>query len=162
MRSAFLVAVLALGSCGYRFAVADGLPGDVRSVGTEVFANESAEPEAGAVFAQALGEALAADGLAAAGEPDARVTGTVLEVRTEPLATGPSGRGVGLYRVSARVKLSLARGGTTLCSREASGSETYLPARGLLDLEASRGAALRRLAASLMAEPRYKLCYEGN
>lgn len=159
--------VLALGlllasagvGCGYRFAVGEsGIPAAVGAVYVPVFANRSTEAEAGAIFSEALAENLARRGrLAGSGAP-ARIEGEVLSIVSEPAATGPDGRGVGVYRLRARLRIGLVDQGQVVCTREFAAGEDYLPAVDLLSLEASRRQAVRRLAARMMAEAGYGLC----
>lgn len=153
-----LLAALATG-CGYRFAVGGpGLPGGVASVYVPVFANRSADAEAGAIFAQALADSLAQAGRLAGPSASARIDGEVLSVSTNPAATRADGTGVSVYRLHAALRLSLVQNGRTLCVREVAGSEDYLPAPDLLGIEASRREAVLRLARKLMDGAEHELC----
>ncbi len=158
----FVVAAVAAtlaGGCGYGFASTGApLPDGVGAVHVPVLENRSPEPEAGAIFAEALAASLAARGHGGDETAGARIRGVVLDVSSAPIATGPEGTGAGVYRVWAKLRLSLERGGRVLCTREVGGGEDYLPARDILGLEAGRRAALRRLATSLMAEAPATLC----
>ncbi|WP_373049382.1 LPS assembly lipoprotein LptE [Vulgatibacter sp.] len=162
MRRGLLGAVAlaaALAGCGYRFAVGGpGLPDGVGQVHVPVFANRSTDAEAGAIFAEAMAEALARSGHAGGPSAPARLEGTVLSTASRPAATGPDGRDTGLYRLEARLRVELLRQGQLLCVREIAGGEDYLPAADLLGIEASRRQALRRLAGRLMESASVELC----
>jgi hypothetical protein len=134
------------------------LPEGVRSIYVPVFENASVEPDAGAIFAEALAASLAQVGRAGGASAGAAIQGEVLWVTSNSLATGSTGTGVGLYRITARVRLSLMQDGKLLCRRELEAGEDFLPARDLLGLEALRRTALRRLATTLMQGAEYKLC----
>ncbi|AKU90591.1 LPS assembly lipoprotein LptE [Vulgatibacter incomptus] len=150
---------LAIGGCGYQFAVGGpGFPDDIRAVYVPVFANRTSEPEAGAIFSEALAETLARAGRTAGPAAPARVDGEIVSMIAAPAATTRDGTGVGIYRLSAVVRLSLVRDGAELCRRELAGSEDYLPATNLQALEASRREAVRRLAATMMASAGRELC----
>jgi len=155
-----LLALAAAGSgCGYRFAVGGtGLAEGVHSVYVPVFANRSSEPEAGAIFSQALAEGLAREGRAAGPLAPARIEGEVLSLIASPAATTKTGRGVGIYQLSGVVRLRVVREGSEICRREVSGTEDFLPAQNLLELDASRRRAVRRLAERMMVSAQRELC----
>lgn len=159
IRAALLLAAALAAGCGYRFAVGGpGLPDGVDRVHVQVFENRSTDAEAGAIFAEALAEALARAGHVGGADALARVEGTVLSIDSAPAATGPDGRGVGIYRIGARLRLALVQGGQTRCVRELDGAEDFLPTADLLGIEASRRQALRRLAERLMESAASQLC----
>lgn len=154
---AFLGAVPALalllicGACGYRFSVGESaLPAGVDAVYVPVFENRSSEPEAGAYFAASLAEAFARSGLAGGPAAPARIEGEIVSLISSPVATQRDGRGVGVYRVRARIRLRLLHEGVLLCSREVQEGEDYLPSHTLLGLDASRRQAVQRLASRMM------------
>lgn len=148
--------------CGYRFAVGEsGIPESVGAVYVPVFANRSTDSEAGAIFSGVLAETLARRGRLAGAASPARIDGEVISIVSEPAATGPDGRGVGVYRLRARVRLVLRDQGQTVCTREFAAGEDYLPAVDLLSLEASRRQAVRRLAQHMMSEAESSLCPAG-
>lgn len=155
---AALVGCTALG-CGYGFAVGGpGLPEEIGAVYVPVFRNRSSEPEAGAIFAQALAEGLAREGRAAGPHAPARLEGDVLSLMASPAATTKEGKGVGIYRLSGTVRLRLLRDGVELCRREFTATEDYLPAQNLLELDASRRRAVSRLAERMMASAHREIC----
>jgi len=148
-----------LAGCGYRFAVGGaGLPDGVARVYVPVFENRSSDAEAGALFSEALAAALARQGRAAGPGAPAQVQGTVLAIGFAPAATGPDGTGVGVYRLTASLRLRLVREGQVLCDREFSGGEDFLPGADLLGTEAGRRQAARRLAERLMQSASADLC----
>lgn len=178
MRRGLLIAAAALAAaaCGYRFTAGGGeLPGGARSLYVPVFQNATVEPGLEGVFTDALRDELARWGREGGEAADARVEGRItavgdgspirLSLLTDaglPIASGAS------YRVSATVVLRVWRGGEKLAETAVSGSEDYLPERpelrlqrpgigvgeeaGILEVEANRRAALRRLARTLMQQ----------
>ncbi len=155
-------AVVLLAGCGYRFAVGgSGLPSGTGAIHVAVFENRSSDPEAGALFARALGDSLAARGrLGGIGAPS-RIEGVVVGVRTNPHLphpTRPHELSPALYRVEAAVRLTLVVNGEVTCSREFFATDTYLPAVELTGLDANRGEALRRLAGEMMGGAEDRLC----
>lgn len=155
------VLCLTVGSvgCGYRFAVGElGLPPGVGAVYVPVFENRSSEGEAGAMFAEALADAFAKSGRAGGPQARAAVEGAVLSVISSPVATQRDGKGVGIYQVRARLRLRLVEGSQALCTKEFEGGEDYLPSVHLLELDAARSQALRRLATRLMEQASRNLC----
>lgn len=164
MRSPGLLLLLPLSAslflgCGYRFSVGGpSFPEGIASVYVPVFENRSSEPEAGALFADALSESLARDGKAGGPLAPARIEGVVVSLSSAPAATQRDGQGVGVYRVVGRLLLRLSRDGTTLCAREVQSSEDYLPSQNLLGLDASRRQAIRRLARRMMESAARDLC----
>jgi hypothetical protein len=161
-RAAVLAAALVLAGCGYRFSVGgSGLPPDTGKIHVPVFENRSGEPEAGAIFAAALGDSLAARGLLGGTGSPSRIEGVVTTVGAKPQlphATRPTSPSPSLYAVEAEVRLTLVVDGKVACSREFRARESYLPAVDLLGLETNRGEALRRLAASMMGGAENRLC----
>lgn len=151
MRRWAIVASMLFGACGYRFSVGEQvLPPGLDAVHVPVFDNRSSEPEAGAIFAEALANAFARSGKAAGPSAPARIEGEVVSLVSSPAATQSDGRGVGVYRVRARVRLRLLHEGVLVCSRDVQEGEDYLPSQTLLGLDASRRQAVRRLASRMM------------
>jgi hypothetical protein len=152
----------ALAGCGYRFAVGgSGLPASAGKVHVPIFENRSGDPEAGALFAKALGDSLAARGLQGGMDARSRIEGVVVSVGAKPFlphATRPDQLSPSLYAIEAVVRLTLVTDGQVACSREIYLTDTYLPAADLLGLEANRGAALRRLAAAMMGGAENRIC----
>lgn len=150
-RLALLGCALVVAGCGYRFSVGEGLlPEGIGAVYVPVFENRSSEPEAGAYFAEALAETFARSGRAGGPGAPAQIEGEIVSLVSSPAATQRDGRGVGVYRVRARVRLRLVHEGALLCSREVNEGEDYLPSQTLLGLDASRRQAVRRLASRMM------------
>lgn len=153
---------IACAGCGYRFAVGGtGLPAGTGRIHVPVFENRSGEPEAGAIFAKAAGDSLAARGrLGSLGAPS-RLEGVVVSVGTSPYlphATRPTELGPSLYAIDASVKITLVVDGVVACARDVYLKDTYVPSADLLGLETNRGEALRRLAAAMMADVETRLC----
>jgi len=147
-------AVLA-GGCGYRFTAGGApLPEDIRSVCVDVFENRTAEPGLELTFTSALRERAIRAGTLAGG-CQGRIAGEVLNVWGGPWVSTSAGA-LASYRIFATVHLRLSRGGRAVAEAEVTGAEDYLPgpeAGGdILHVEASRQAALRRLAQSLMRD----------
>lgn len=156
------VLAAALVGCGYRFAVGgSGLPVGTGRIHVPVFENRSGEPEAGALFARALGESLAARGRLGSLSAPSRIEGVVLSVGAKPVlphALKPDVLSPSQYAAEALVRLSLITEGEVVCSRELYLTDTYLPAADLLGLDTNRGEALRRLAVAMMTDVENRLC----
>lgn len=156
------VLAAALAGCGYRFAVGGtGLPPGTGQVHVPVFENRSGEPEAGALFAKALGDSLAARGRLGGIGAGSRIEGVVVSVGAKPFlphATKPDLLGPSLYTIEALVRLTLVKDGEVACSREIYLTDTYLPSSDLLGLETNRGEALRRLATAMMSGAENRIC----
>ncbi len=176
MRSTSLGWALALllPACGYRFTAGGGeLPGKARSLFVGVFVNRTAEPEVDAYFTAALRQELARAGREGGEASDARVEGAVTQVATQQgisvitIENNSPLSKVSTYRVTAAAVVSVFRGSQKLVEFPESGFEDYAPgvdcastggslayspanAGCVLELEANRRLALRRLAAQLM------------
>lgn len=151
-RLVLVVGVLSLAAgCGYRFrAPASDLPAGLPSVHVPVFSNTTSEPGAEAFFTQALREQyLRAGRLGNDGAPG-RIEGTLLAVSSAPLVASP-GR-LPNYRFQATVRLVLFKEGVAVNTVQVAGGEDYPAGADVLSSETNRGAALRRLAESLMRE----------
>lgn len=168
-----VVAVVAgalAGGCGYRFvARGGGLPEGVGQLCAPVLVNRTAEPGLEAIFTQELREQLVRAGtLGASGHCDAVIEGEILSVGSEPNiateevlaneATGTPGRPrqTASYRATVAAVLRLKKDGQVLTEAQVSSFDDFLPGPDgqgdVLESEASRSAALRRLAATLMRE----------
>jgi len=170
--------VAACAGCGYGFAASGGaLPGEARALYVPLFENRTPEPEVDAWFTAALRQELARAGREAGEAADARAVGAVTQVASEPalqttfpIQQGLAGRArIAAWRVRATAVVRVMRGEQKLSETSVTGSEDYAPgsdcalpndaggarytsanAGCVLELEASRRVALRRLAASLM------------
>ena len=158
-----LAAVVLVG-CGYRFAASGGtLPEGVRALYVPLFANSTPEPGTEAYFTEALRAELARAGQEGGAAADAAVRGELVELFTGPAIVAPAGRVS--YRLRATVRLHVVREGKTIKELKLVGSEDYLSssasdttaqAMAILEMEANRRLALRRLAQTLMRQ-----AYEG-
>ena len=157
--SALALAALAAG-CGYGFASTGApLPNGVGAIHVPVFAELLAQLEAGALFAEALGSALAASGHG--GDADATARIPRRGARRELLAGRHRPRGQGrrrLPRLGEAAAHPRAERPRPLHPRGRRRRGLPPAARFLLGLEAARRAALRRLASSLMADVPSTLC----
>lgn len=145
---------LLLGSaCGYRFVRAgEALPEGIQTVCAPVFVNHTSESALETFFTQSLREQLTRAGvLGSTGSCDATLMGEILAVGAAPTILAPSGQLAG-YRTNVIVRLRLDKGGRTLRATEVGAAEDFLPGTELLDSEANRQAALRRVADELMRE----------
>ena len=145
------VGLTALTACGYGFSAGGGrLPGEASALAVPIFENATSEAQLGALFTGALREALVGRGRLAADDGHApRVFGTVFSVSGGGSALG-AGTRVGAFVVTARIKVRVEQEGRVLFADDVTGSEDYLPGVDILGTEASRRAALQRLARSLM------------
>jgi hypothetical protein len=146
-------------ACGYRFAAGPAsLPEGIRAVSAPVFVNNTAEPGLQVVFTQALRDELGRAGVDARSDADAELAGELVSVWGGPsLLTTPTpgptrDAFLASYRVFATARLRLAKAGKALGQLEVTGSEDYLPGADVLQTEANRQIALRRLAERLMRE----------
>ncbi len=175
-----IAAVGLLSACGYRFTAGGGeLPGKVRTLFVPLFANQTVEPEVDAYFTSALRQELSRAGREGGEASDARALGIVTQVLNDaaiqtnfPVKDGvPQVPRVAAYRVRAAAVVQIFRGTEKLGETPVSGSEQYAPgvdcqvpdpsnptaftysaanASCVLELEANRRVALRRLATALM------------
>ncbi len=168
-RPSFALAVLLATSCGYRFTPAGGpLPGGARALYVPVFKNATTEGGIEGYFTEALRDELARYGREGGPASDAEAHGTITSVSSgSAIVTSQlSERAFQTlsYRIQATVSVRVVRGGATLAETTVSGGEDYLPCRptagfecpvqgvGVLETEASRRMALRRLAPTLMRQ----------
>jgi hypothetical protein len=142
---------LSLG-CGYTLARGHRLPGGGRSLRVAPFVNQTAQAEAGGLFAAAAREALAAHGrLAAEGDPNAaELTGELRFLHDSTSALGAFGASA--FHLDADVMLRVQNGQGVLYEDDSRAGEDYLQGIDVLGTEANRRAALRRLADKLMHE----------
>jgi hypothetical protein len=138
-----LVALCAAAACGYAPVRGKGGSG----LRVAAVRNDTAEAEAGGVFAAELRRELAGRGML---EPD---SSSVPELRAwlQALRSAPSGvgaeGGAASFRLDAVVRLEAPAYADTMV-----GSEDYLAGVDVLGTEANRRAALRRLMRTLAAE----------
>jgi outer membrane lipopolysaccharide assembly protein LptE/RlpB len=143
MRS-LLAALLALSGCGYSVAAQRGQRVQVGAV-----RNDTAQVEAGGLFAQALREELQARGRLASDGPT--MEGELLSLRSAPSALG--GQGVAAFRLDADLRIRVvAPGGAVAYEDRAALGEDYLAGVDVLGTEANRRAALRRLLRAASRE----------
>ena len=145
--------------CGYRFTPRGGeLPEGVRALQVPIFRNLTAEPGIEGIFTDALRQELARAGRLGGEGADAVALGAVTEVRDGAaiyLNSPDGGGGLASIRVEAVATLRLERAGRTLAEVTVRGDEDYIPGAdspSILEDEASRRMALRRLSQSLMRQ----------
>lgn len=160
---AWVVLVTGVG-CGYRFVPRDGsLPEGVHAVCAPMFRNDTPEPGLETHFTERMRQELVRAGTLGEGKAcDARLEGVVTGVGSAPtIVTEPIivdgvvqvPAQLASYRASASVNLKLLKDGRVLAETNVSGTEDYLPGTGdVLEAEANRQAALRRLSETLMRE----------
>ncbi|MBE2253838.1 MAG: hypothetical protein IAE78_30185 [Myxococcus sp.] len=150
MRGCALVMLVVTG-CGYRVvAPVRELPQGLVSVQVPVFANQTSEPGAEAFFTQALRENYLRAGRLGGEDAPGRIEGVLLSVSSFPLVASP-GR-LPNYRFLASAQLKLVKNGVLVNAVTVSGGEDYPAGADVLSSETNRGAALRRLAETLMRE----------
>lgn len=144
--------VLVASGCGYRFTAGGApLPGGIRSVCAPVFTNQTAEPGLELLFTQALRERLVRAGVQGRGACEAQIQGELLSLQGGPTIVTP-GQVLVSYRLQGTASLRLMKEGQVVSEAQVTGSEDYLPAGTLgdvLQMEASRQAALRRLVEAM-------------
>ena len=172
MRRALVALALCAGlfACGYRFTAGGGaLPDGARTLYVPVFKNLTAEPGLEGAFTDAFRQELSRWGREGGQASDAVAQGEVVSVGGGPAIftntysdAGTQLVATAAYRVQATVVVRVLRAGNKLAETTVSGGEDYLPRRpevgsagpgtGVLEAEANRRMALRRLAASLMRQ----------
>lgn len=147
-----LTVLCALSSgCGYRFVTPNStLTKGVEAVQVPVFKNNTSEPGAEALFTDALREQYVRNGKLGDENTETRVDGTLLSVTSNPLV-GTPGR-LPNYRVNIVVGLKLMRGPLQLNAIVVTGGEEFPGGADALWSETWRGAAVRRVAESMMRE----------
>ncbi|MGC4113637.1 MAG: LPS assembly lipoprotein LptE [Myxococcales bacterium] len=178
MRRALAAAVLStvLVACGYRFTAGGGpLPGGARTLFVPVFRNASAEPGLEGPFTDAFRQELARAGREGGELSDAVAVGEIVSVVGGPVIFTNSFNDAGVplpaataaYQVQATVVVRVLKGGVQIAETKVMGGEDYLPrldvtanalATGVLEAEANRRMALRRLAGVLMRQAYQNLC----
>ena len=109
--------------------------------------NDTAQAEAGGIFAAELRRELSARGrLSADGSGAPELAAELVGLRTAPSGVGAEG-GAASYRIDAELRIR-----ATGYEDAVSGGEDYLTGVDVLGTEANRRAALRRLARALAAE----------
>lgn len=143
--------VLVATGCGYRFVTPNStVPPGVAKVQVPVFKNNTSEPGAEALFTNALRELYLRNGKLGDENTEARIEGTLMTVSSVPLVSTP-GR-LPNYRVNIVVGLKLMAGDRQLNSIAVTGGEEFPGGADLLWSETWRGAAVRRIAESMMRE----------
>jgi hypothetical protein len=145
----WLACVAASAGCGYRFVgKGEGLPEGVTALCAPVFTNDTPEPALETLFTRYLRQELTRVGRLSSGTAcDSRLEGTLLSVWNSPTVAG------NYFRISATVRLRLVKDGQVLKETQVGGTEEYLLGTGdILETEASRQAALDRLAEVLMRD----------
>lgn len=148
----FLLIAVFAGGCGYRFvAGASPLPEGIRTVSAPVFENRTPEPGLELLFTDSIRQQLIRSGVAARGKADAEIRGEVREVTGAPTLLVP-GASLASYRMTVRARLKLMKGPNIVSEVDVDGSEDYLPGSDVLESEANRMAALRRVADQIVRD----------
>jgi len=109
--------------------------------------NDTAQAEAGGIFAAELGRELAARGrLERESSAAPQLAAELVTLRNAPSGVGAEG-GAASYRIEAELRLRAGE-----WEDGVAGGEDYLTGVDVLGTEANRRAALRRLARALAAE----------
>lgn len=149
--AAALLALLALGGCGYGFTTRYVARGGAERIHVRAFENRSTEPELGAALTTALRSALAQRGAAAGPGAGAFIDG---EVRaTEPVPSSPGEGGPApTWRIAIEVRARLVVAGAPAEERVVRREADFLAGADPLESEGRRALALRRVAADAAAE----------
>ncbi|HEY0880357.1 MAG TPA: LPS assembly lipoprotein LptE [Archangium sp.] len=148
-----LALVLVLAGCGYRVTAPNAsLPGGVRAVRVPVFDNRTAEPGVELAFTQAAKDQLARAGRLGDGDAEARLDGSILSIGGGPFLSSSALPRYPVFRLSASVSLTLTREGRTLGSTVVTVTEEFPSGADVLQTEANRAQALRRLADAALRE----------
>jgi Lipopolysaccharide-assembly len=131
-------------ACGYSVVQQRGAALQVGTV-----RNDTAQVEAGGVFAQSLREELQARGRLANDGP--RMHAELLSVRSTPSALGA--QGAAAFRIDADLQIRIVEpGGAVSYQDRATWGEDYLEGVDVLGTEANRRAALRRVLRAASRE----------
>ena len=160
-----LVCAAGLLACGYRFTAGGGpLPGEARSLYVPVFKNLTAEPGAEGTFTDAFRRELSRWGREGGEASDAVALGEIVSVGGGPAiftnTFSDAGQQLAVtasYRVQATVVVRVKKAGAQIAETTVTGGEDYLPGTpgpgtAVLEAEANRRLALRRLAEVLMRQ----------
>ena len=147
--------------CGYTLARGALLPGGGRTLRVAPFVNQTAQAEAGGLFAGAARDALSAHGrLAPEGDTSvAELTGELRAIHDSTSALGATGASA--FHLDAEVMLRVLAPQGSVYEDDARAGEDYLQGIDVLGTEANRRAALRRLADKLMREALERLELSG-
>jgi hypothetical protein len=126
-----------------------------------ILQNFTGEPDAEVIFTQALREHALRAGTLGGDAAPAQIEGEVMQVVSTPMAVPAKGRLT--IRLIASANLRLIKGGVVLSRATVTSNEDVFPGVGTAEqvvatTEASRGAALRRLAEVMMKEGYERLC----
>jgi hypothetical protein len=132
--------------CGYRFTANGRLPEGIRTVCAPVFLNRTADPGLEVSFTQAFRERLIRVGAAGA-SCEGEVRAEVVEIFGVPTLGTP--QGLVSYRLISKMVVRLFKGERLLSEQVISGEEDYLDSQDIIEAEANRQAAMRRLAEQM-------------
>jgi hypothetical protein len=149
------LSVCSASGCGYRFrAATPSLPEGIKTVSAPVFVNKTSEPGLELIFTEAMRQQLVRAGVAAKGSADAEIQGEVRWINNSlgifTITSIPAS-----YYIEARIGLKLVKGSRSISDADMTAREDYLPGRDILETEANRAAALRRVAEQLVRD-----CYD--
>jgi hypothetical protein len=140
-------------SCGYRFTAGNSpFPEGIKTVGVVVLKNGSSDPGLEVIFTSSLRDQLARAGRLSGGNPEAVIAGEIQSTEFTPNIRSLGSNAPNSYRLTGRAVLKLMRGGQVLSEAALVGTEDFLRRPDIHLTEAERGAALRRLADSMMRE----------
>ncbi|MFT3706534.1 MAG: LPS assembly lipoprotein LptE [Archangium sp.] len=153
MRGSFVLTLIFLSACGYRFVAPNSeLPGGVRSVNVPVFMNRTPEPAAELTFTEAAKDQLSRAGRLGGNAAEAELVGTIAAVSSGPVMSAPSLPKQPVFRITATITLNLVKGGATIGTATITTSEEFPSGADVLLTESNRGAALKRLADTMIRE----------
>ena len=163
MRTACRLRLVACGlsllGCGYAFTHGGTLPAGAKTLNVAPVKNRTALAEAGGLFEGALRDELQARGQLAKGDAPAAEL-ELLTLRSLPSALGAAGAIA--FRLDADVRLRVAAvSGAPIYEDAAQLGEDYLAGEDVLETEANRRAALRRLSRALSRELLERLAAAG-
>ncbi len=148
--AAIAASVTLLLSCGYGFSERYVARGGAARVQVRTFANQSAEPELGAILTGALRTELSRRGADAGADAGAAIEGEVRAGQpalTSPPRLTPSGvAAAATWRIGIEVRARLVSGGAAIAEHTVRRETDYLGGIDPLETEARRALALRRLA----------------
>lgn len=152
---------LLLMGCGYRFTAGGAaLPGGIRRVYLPILVNKTSEPGVETLFTQALREQLVRAGVDGDSSSDAQLMGELANISGAPTIFTPHNQ-LASYRLVATLRLRLRNKGVDVVNGAVvvDGQEDFLPGSNILESEANRSAALRRLSESMARDAYERLAH---
>jgi hypothetical protein len=154
------VGLVAAVGCGYSFSQGGRLPRDAKALAVLPVNNKTAEAEAGGAFGGALRDELVARGQLAESADVPVVQLDLMALKSAPSAL--SGAGAFAFRLDCDVRVHVrSSAGEPLFEDQVVLGEDYLGGEDVVETEADRRSALRRLSRAVAREVLDRLAAAG-